>query len=88
MSLKLIQFLDFSPPNTCGDQESMTNMSRIVNTEPDGKNNVDAGDNVDGDVPKVKEANYVNNSYSDDEKNEKADWKVGEKQEGNDEDAD
>ena len=59
MSLNLIQFIDYFPPNTCGDQESMTNMGRIVNTEPDGKNNVDTGDYVDGDVPKVKEANNV-----------------------------
>ena len=37
----------------------MTYVDRIVNTESDGKNNVDTGDDVDGDVPEMKESNNV-----------------------------
>ena len=37
----------------------MTYVDRVVNTESDGKNNIDTGDDIDGDVPKMKESNNV-----------------------------
>ena len=37
----------------------MTYVDRIVNTESYGKNNVDTGDDIDGDVPEMKESNNV-----------------------------
>ena len=37
----------------------MSNVTRIVNTESNREDNTDAGDNVNGDAPEVKEANEV-----------------------------
>ena len=38
---------------TFGYEISMANMDRVVNTKSNGEDDVDAGDNVDGDPPEV-----------------------------------
>ena len=40
--------------------QPMSNVTRIVNTESNGKDDADAGDDVNGDAPEVKEADEVN----------------------------
>ena len=44
------------------DNESVGDVSRVVDAEPDGQDDVDAGERVDGDVPEVEEANDVDQS--------------------------
>ena len=62
-------------------------MNGVVDAEADGQNYVDAGDDVDGDVPEVEEADDVSQGDPDDAHDINADLKVGEKEEGDDEDA-
>jgi hypothetical protein len=38
----------------------VSDVSRVVDAEADGEDDVDAGEGVDGDGPEVKEANNVN----------------------------
>jgi hypothetical protein len=45
---------------TLADDEGVSDVSRVVDAEADGENDVDAGEGVDGDGPEVKEANNVN----------------------------
>ena len=59
-------------------------MDRIVNTKTNCKDNVDAGDDVDGDVPEVEEADNVCEGDDDDADDEDADADVGEEEEGDD----
>ena len=44
---------------TCRDKKGMTNMDRVVNTEANCKDNVDARDDVDCDAPEMKESNNI-----------------------------
>ena len=37
----------------------MTYVDRVVNTESDGKNYIDTGDDINGDIPEMKESNNV-----------------------------
>ena len=45
---------------TLADDEGVSDVSRVVDAEADGEDDVDAGEGVDGDGPEVKEANNVN----------------------------
>ena len=49
-------------PLTAGSrryEEGVTNVDRVVHTETHSQYDVDTGDNVDGDVPEMQEANDV-----------------------------
>ena len=59
-------------------------MNRVVDTEADGKHDVDTGDDVDGDVPEVEEADNVCQGDDDDADDVDADADVGEEEEGDD----
>ena len=67
-----------------GDHKSEPNVDRIVNTKTNGEDDVDAGDDVDGDVPEVEEADNVCEGDDDDADDEDADADVGEEEEGDD----
>ena len=58
--------------------ESESNVNGVVDAEADGQNYVDAGDDVDGDVPEVEEADDVSQGDPDDAHDINADLKVGE----------
>ena len=45
----------------------MTNMNRVVNTQSYGQNNIDATDDINGDVPEVEEANNIHKTNGDHE---------------------
>ena len=57
-------------------------MNRVVHTETHCQNQVDAGDDVDGDVPEVKEADDVGKTEGDHEDDHEADLDVTEEEEG------
>ena len=57
-------------------------MDRIVDTEPDGEDDVDARDDVDGDVPEVEEADDVSEGDDDDADDVDADADVCEQHKG------
>ena len=57
-------------------------MDAVVDTEPHGEHDVDAGDDVDGDPPEVEEADDVGETESDHEDDHKADLDVTEEEEG------
>ena len=67
-----------------GYHEGQPYVDRIVDTEPDGEDDVDARDDVDGDVPEVEEANDVSEGDDDDADDVDADAEVGEEEEGDD----
>ena len=62
----------------------MSNVARIVNTESNSEDDADAGYDVDGDAPEVKEANEVNEGEEDSGEDEKAKAKTAEEEEGDD----
>ena len=63
-------------------------MHRVVNTKTDSQDNVDSGENVDGETPEVHEATDVDEGEEDaDEDHERRD-DVRDEKEGSDEDAD
>ena len=63
-------------------------MNRIVYTESNCQYNINAGDNVNSNVPKVKETNDVGESYEDNGKNHETDRNIGQEYQCNDENAD
>ena len=62
----------------------MSNVARIVNTESNGEDDTDAGYDVDGDAPEVKEANEVNEGEEDGGKDEEAEAKAAKEEESDD----
>ncbi len=50
---------------TLSDNESVGDVSGVVDAEPDGQDDVDAGERVDGDGPEVQEADDVDQSEED-----------------------
>ena len=62
-------------------------MDRVVHTETHRQDDVDAGDDVDGDVPEVKEADDVSETEGDHEDDHQADLEVTEKEEGDEDHA-
>lgn len=65
----------------------MGNMARIVDTEADSKDDIDAGDDVDGDAPEVEEANEVDEGEEDGGEDEDAEAEAAEEKEGDDQDS-
>ena len=59
----------------------MSNVARVVNTESDGEDDADAGDDVDGDAPEVKEADEVDDGKEDGGKDEEAEAKAAKEEE-------
>ena len=59
----------------------MTNVDRVVHTEADTEHNVDAGDDVNSDVPEVKEANDVGKTDRNHEDNHETDLDIAEEEE-------
>ena len=73
-----------------GRQESaivqpVGNMAGIVDTEPNSKDDVNAGDDVDGDAPEVKEAYEVDEGEEDGGEDEDAEPDAAEEEEGDNE---
>ena len=62
-------------------------MDRVVHTETHRQDDVDAGDDVDGDVPEVKEADDVSETQCDHENDHEADLEVTEEEEGDEDHA-
>ena len=62
----------------------MSNVARVVDTEPNSKDDADAGDDVDGDAPEVKEANEVDDGKKYGGKDEKAETKASKEEESDD----
>jgi len=60
-------------------------MAGIVDTEPNSKDDVNAGDDVDGDAPEVKEAYEVDEGEEDGGEDEDAEPDAAEEEEGDDE---
>ena len=48
--------------NTLCTNEGTTNMDKVVNTDYNGKDNRDTGDDIDGDIPEMKESNNISES--------------------------
>ena len=67
--------------------ESEPNVNGVVDAETYGQNYVDAGDDVNGDVPEVEEANDVGQGDADDAHDINANLNVCKKEEGDNEDA-
>ena len=57
----------------------MSNMDWVVNTESNGKDNIDHGDCINCYIPEVKQPNNVNQSKDNAEKDHKTDGKVDQK---------
>ena len=51
----------------------MTDVDAVVNAKADGEDNVDAGDDVDGDVPEVEEPDDVGEGEDDGQDHQNAD---------------
>ena len=62
----------------------MTNVDSVVHTEADTEHNVDAGDDVNSDVPKVKKANDVGKTDCNHEDDHETDLDVAEEEECDD----
>ena len=64
----------------------MANMDWVINTQTNGKNNIDTRDDVDSDIPEVKETNDVDQGEDDCQQDHQAYLKVGKKDENDNED--
>ena len=60
-------------------------MDRVVHTKTYGNNNIDARDDVNGDIPEVEKANNVNKGEQDNTQHHQADPQVGQENKGDDE---
>ena len=65
-------------------QEPIGDVTGIVNTESNGEDDADAGDDVDGDAPDVKEANKIDQGEEDGGNDEKAETEAAEQEKGDD----
>ena len=59
-------------------------MDRVVHTQPYSNDNVDAGDDVNGDAPEVKEADNVSEGEDDNTKHHQTNLKVGQEDKSDD----
>ena len=53
-------------------------MDRVVDTEPDGQHNVDAGDDIDSDAPEVEESDDVGEGEENRDEDQETDAEVTE----------
>ena len=65
----------------------MTNMNTVVNTQTNRDDNVDAGDNVNVNIPEVEETHNVHQGHTDHHHHHEAHLDVGQQDEGYHEDA-
>ena len=63
-------------------------MDAVVDTQPHRDDDVDAGHDVDVDIPEVEEAHNVHQGDADHGEHEAADLDVGQEHEGDEEDGD
>ena len=57
----------------------MSDMYGVINTETNCKDNVDAGDDVNGDAPEMEKSNNISESGDHNEDDHNADLNVAEK---------
>ena len=62
----------------------MADVDRVVHTEADTEHDVNAGDDVDSDVPEVEKANDVSETDGDHEDDHETDLDITEKEERDD----
>ena len=62
----------------------MPDMDRVIHTKPNCKNNVDAWDDIDSDVPEVKKADDIGQGDDDNGENHEADGNIGKKYQSDD----
>ena len=67
-----------------GNQEGVADVDRVVHAEADTEYDVDAGDDVDSDVPVVKKANDVSETDGDHEDDHETDLDIAEEEERDD----
>ena len=60
-----------------GNKEGVADVDAVVDAEPDGEDDVDAGDDVDGDPPEVEEADDVGEGEQDCQDHQDADPWMG-----------
>ena len=80
---KLLQIKLYSL--TWGSDVSMTNVYAVIHTQAHRDHDVDAGDDVDGDVPQVEEANDVHQGDPNHHHHHEAHLKVCKQDEGDQE---
>ena len=61
-------------------------MNRIIHAESYSEDKVDAGDDVDGDIPEVKKADDIGQSDDNDDENHETDRNISEKYQSDNED--
>ena len=83
----VVAIMTITRTNHLGNHEGKPNVDRIVNTKTDGKDDIDTGYNVDGDVPEVEEAHDVCEGDDDNADDVDADADVGKEQEGDNSDS-
>ena len=71
-------------PGARAGQEGVGDVDSVVHTEADTEHNVDAGDDVNSDVPKVKKANDVGKTDGNHEDDHETDLDVAEEEECDD----
>ena len=59
-----------------GNKESVADVDAVVNAKTNGEDNVDAGDDVNGDAPEVEEADDVGEGEDDGQDHQDADPRV------------
>ena len=64
--------------------QPMGNMARVVDTESDRKDDIDAGDDVNGDAPEVEETYEVNEGEKDGGEDKDTEAEAAEEEEGDD----
>ena len=72
--------------NTLCTNEGTTNMDKVVNTDYNGKDNRDTGDDIDGDIPEMKESNNISESEDHKQDDQDANIDVKEKKESDKDD--
>jgi len=57
----------------------MSDMNRIIHAQSNSEDKVDAGDDVNGDIPEVKKADDIGQSDDNDDENHETDRNISEK---------
>ena len=71
--------------NTFGNEEGTAGMDKIVDTVHSGKDDKDRRDDIDGDVPEMKESNNISEGEDHNEDDKDADLEVTVKKDSNNE---
>ena len=70
------------------NKECMAYVDRVVHAESDGKDNVDAGDDVNSDLPEMKEPNNISEGENHNQDDHDTDLNIAEKEKSNNENTD